>query len=141
MKPAWRASSRGHEGEEVVDVAFGDALLDFGVEDAAGEFGGNGADEEIHEFGAQGGRAWRRSRDRRVRCGCEVGFVGMSRLSSAMRSSPFGADGGDVDALHGGEVGGVEARGRGTVSCWARRVALVHAGGAVEDRGVGGGGS
>ena len=109
----------GHEGEQVMDVAGCDALLDLGIEHAAGELGGDGADQEFEQLFAQ----------RRVHVGevdvellvaDEVALVGVG-AQFGDQAVPFAADAADVDLGHGVEIGGVEARRQDRVLLGERR--------------------
>ena len=97
-----------HDGEDVLHVRVGHPLADFGIKYAAGEFGGDGADEELHQLLLQ-----------RLRQGLEPELVeGLGADEVALvqvlvefrhHGVPLGAHRTHVDPVHGGEIGRVEA--------------------------------
>ena len=97
-----------HEAEQLLDILVLDPLLDLRIEHAAGEFGGERADQEILEFLAQLGRQ---------RFQIVLEFVGLDEMRLVVIGAqlpddrvPFGAHQADIEAIHRLEIGGVEAR-------------------------------
>ena len=117
-----------HEAEQFLDILVLDPLLDLRIEHAAGEFGGERADQEILELLAQLGRQ---------RFQIVLEFVGLDEMRLVVIGAqfpddriPFGAHQADIEAIHRLEIGGIEARAE---DCVLAR--LVEAFGAALDAG------
>ncbi len=97
-----------HVAEQAAKIFVAAAFLDFGVEHAAGEFGGDRADQEIEKLAAERfGHAG--DVDLEFIGAGEVTLVGVG-LQLGHQGFPLIADRADVDLVEGGEIGGVEAR-------------------------------
>jgi hypothetical protein len=97
---------------QLLDVGVGDVLLDLLVEDAAAELAGDRGDQEVQELLAQLGR---NLREHLVHLFGEFGVtlevvLVVVALVLLHHHVPLAPQGRHVQAVHGGEVGGVEAR-------------------------------
>jgi hypothetical protein len=97
-----------HIAEQGFQVRMRHALADLGIQHAAGEFGGDGGDEEIQQLAQQLRRIGADIDLERIRAH-EMALVRIG-LEFGDQPVPFLAHGGYVDLLQRGEIGGVEAR-------------------------------
>ena len=98
----------GHIAHQCLDVRIIDVLLDLGIEHAAGEFGGDRADQEIQELLTHMGRD-------AGRVGGEVldpAKVGAVLVPREFRHHliEFPAHRAHVEPIHGRVIGGIETR-------------------------------
>ena len=114
-----------HGAEQPPDVGVGDALLDLSVEHAAGELGGDRADQEVEELalqaGRHGGEIGIETLVAHEMAGIEVG------VELGQQAVPLAAHQAHVDAVHVGEVGGVEARAEHGVALGGERLLVDRA--------------